>query len=63
MDTVFVSISFTEIWAWMCEMNAGRDFEITRKVLSFKRCQSLLPAAYSEEYMCRRDDRRQIGDL
>ena len=53
VDTVDVSIPFTEVWALACEMDAGRNFEITRKLLSFTRCQSLLRVAYYGDYVHR----------
>ena len=56
VETTEWIIPFTEVWAWVCEMDAGRSFEITRTVLGVTRCWSLLRAAYYEDYMNRRDD-------
>lgn len=55
VETVERIIPFPNVWAWVWEMDAGRNYEITRKVLSFTRCQSLLRVAYFGDYLHRRD--------
>ena len=56
VETIERIIPLPNVWAWVWEMDAWRNYDITRKVLSFTRCQSLLRVAYFGDYVHRRDE-------